>query len=348
MGFDWDKHAGFFHRSLLNPGLPRQYTTADTQRTTLAYFCVTGLELIGKLDSCTEDDRTTVKRWVLAQQVAGGGDWRRRGFRGGPFGMVAEPSHRNGRDDADEGNLAATYSALATLVALDVDLTTGVDSDAIVRALGSLQQEDGSFKASASDSTCDVRFTYCACAVSTMLGNWSGVDRRKAAEYVERCYDFDGGIGMAPGREACAGPTYCAVASLKLLGVLEKLAIPRRQGILEWCVNRQGVGFQGRPNKPEDSCCSFWVGATLALLGGLDLVDEARARQFHVSCQNRIYGGFAKAPGVPPDMLHSFYSISWLSLAGETGVQKMDAALGVTRRAAGRLRSREHKNTPAH
>lgn len=36
-----------------------------------------------------------------------------------------------------------------------------------------------------------------------------------------------------------AGPTYCAVASLKLLGVLEKLPIPRRQGLLEWCVNRQ-------------------------------------------------------------------------------------------------------------
>lgn len=57
--------------------------------------------------------------------------------------MVSGPSQRNSKDDLDEGNLAATYSALATLVALDVDLTTGVDSDAIVRALGSLQQEDG-------------------------------------------------------------------------------------------------------------------------------------------------------------------------------------------------------------
>ena len=45
-----------------------------------------------------------------------------------------------------------------------------------------------SFRSSASDSTSDLRFTYCACAVSTLLGNWSGVDRRKAAEYIERCY----------------------------------------------------------------------------------------------------------------------------------------------------------------
>lgn len=42
----------------------------------------------------------------------------------------------------DEGNLAMTFSALATLVALEDDLK-GVDSEAIVRALGSLQQEDG-------------------------------------------------------------------------------------------------------------------------------------------------------------------------------------------------------------
>lgn len=42
----------------------------------------------------------------------------------------------------DEGNLAMTYSALATLITLDADLAD-VDGDAIVRALGSLQQEDG-------------------------------------------------------------------------------------------------------------------------------------------------------------------------------------------------------------
>lgn len=45
-------------------------------------------------------------------------------------------------DEMDEGNLAMTYSALATLVTLEADLAD-VDGEAIVRALGSLQQEDG-------------------------------------------------------------------------------------------------------------------------------------------------------------------------------------------------------------
>lgn len=30
--FSWDAHARFFLRSLLKPGLPKQYTKADTQR----------------------------------------------------------------------------------------------------------------------------------------------------------------------------------------------------------------------------------------------------------------------------------------------------------------------------
>ena len=45
-----------------------------------------------------------------------------------------------------------------------------------------------SFRSSISDSTCDLRFTYCACAVSALLGDWSGVDKRSAVEYIERCY----------------------------------------------------------------------------------------------------------------------------------------------------------------
>ena len=33
--------------------------------------------------------------------------------------------------------------------------------------------------------------------------------------------------------------------------------------IKRWCLFRQKSGFQGRPNKPVDTCYSFWVGASL-------------------------------------------------------------------------------------
>lgn len=60
------------------------------------------------------------------------------------------------------------------------------------------------------------------------------------------------------------GWTYCAIASLCLMGRLEE-ALSRREldRIRRWCVMRQQTGFHGRPNKPVDTCYSFWVGATL-------------------------------------------------------------------------------------
>lgn len=33
--------------------------------------------------------------------------------------------------------------------------------------------------------------------------------------------------------------------------------------IKRWCIMRQQSGYHGRPNKPVDTCYSFWVGATL-------------------------------------------------------------------------------------
>ena len=60
------------------------------------------------------------------------------------------------------------------------------------------------------------------------------------------------------------GSTFCAVASLRLMGRLEETLSERElDRIRRWCIMRQQTGFHGRPNKPVDTCYSFWVGATL-------------------------------------------------------------------------------------
>ena len=57
--------------------------------------------------------------------------------------------------------------------------------------------------------------------------------------------------------------------------------------IKRWCLFRQKSGFQGRPNKPVDTCYSFWVGASLQVF------------KWTVSSKNRkIYTlYFGKFPG---------------------------------------------------
>lgn len=72
-------------------------------------------------------------------------------------------------------------------------------------------------------------------------------------------------LSVCPG-----GWTYCAIASLCLMGRLEE-ALSQREldRIRRWCIMRQQTGFHGRPNKPVDTCYSFWVGATLEVRTGV-------------------------------------------------------------------------------
>ena len=87
-----------------------------------------------------------------------------------------------------------------------------------------------------------------------------------------------------------------------------------RKELIQWCVHRQAGGMQGRPNKAEDTCYSYWIGGTLHLLGQNHLLDQLALRQYVMSCQSDM-GGFGKVVGAYPDLLHSFYSMAWLSLS---------------------------------
>lgn len=57
------------------------------------------------------------------------------------------------------------------------------------------------------------------------------------------------------------GSTYCAVAALWLMDELKN--INDKQLLIEWLLRRQGQGFHGRVNKPDDTCYAFWIGASL-------------------------------------------------------------------------------------
>jgi geranylgeranyl transferase type-1 subunit beta len=86
-----------------------------------------------------------------------------------------------------------------------------------------------------------------------------------------------------------------------------------------WRGRAAAAGMQGRPNKPEDTCYSYWIGGTMHLLGMSHLLDGTSLREYVLSCQT-MFGGFGKVSGAMPDLLHSFYSLAWLSLSNERGV----------------------------
>ena len=137
-------------------------------------------------------------------------------------------------------------------------------------------------------------------------------------------------MGQAPGQESNGGGTYCALASLQLMGKMDK--IPNRELLLHWLMDRQISGFQGRTNKVADTCYSWWIGGSLQVLGRYDLVSEDICRSFHFSCQTKI-GGFSKTPGVHPDVLHTYFSLAALQMLGDESLQSINYPIGISERA---------------
>jgi len=223
-----------------------------------------------------------------------------------------------------------TYTALAILKMCGDDFGR-VHKPSIAKALNALQQSDGSFCPVANGSENDMRFVYCACAISKMIGDWSGIDKDRAVKYILSSQSYDYGIAQAPGQESHGGSTYCAVAALVLM---ERLAdLPKKENLIQWLLERQQSGFQGRINKDVDTCYSFWIGATLDMLGAYQLVDFPSVKGFTLLCQHKM-GGFSKCEGQYPDVLHTYLGLCGLSLGGEPGILPINSALGFSKRIA--------------
>ncbi|XP_076465459.1 geranylgeranyl transferase type-1 subunit beta-like [Babylonia areolata] len=328
------KHIKYLKRIL--QVIPGQYASLDNHRMTLAYFALSGLDLLGALEE-VDKDKAAIIEWIYSLQVLPNEsetNLSQCGFRGSS--ALGHSFHGKCADKAipyDSGHVTMTYTALACLLILGDDLSR-VNRSSVVTGLRSLQQPDGSFSCVPEGSETDMRFVYCACCVSYMLNDWSGVDREKTISYITSSLTYEGGVGQGPGAEAHGGPTYCSVASLVLMGALDTTLSGRQQAQLKrWCVMRQQSGFQGRPNKPVDTCYSFWIGATLKLLGMFDQTNYLFNRSFILSTSSPVIGGFAKSPDDSCDPLHTYLGLCGLSLLGEPGLAALHPALNISQRA---------------
>jgi geranylgeranyl transferase type-1 subunit beta len=164
-----EKHVKYLSKCL--EVLPHHYASLDTNRLTVAYFCVSGLDVLGALDRI---DAPRLIRWVYSLQVsapAGADDVapdRKAGFRGAPFlGAAFSATGAASNSVYDGGHLAMTYTALAILVVLGDDLA-GVHRDATLAFVRSLQDARGHYHA-CRDGEADMRFLFCAAAIGTFL-----------------------------------------------------------------------------------------------------------------------------------------------------------------------------------
>ena len=344
------KHIKFFTRCL--QVLPGQYGSLDTSRMTVAFFAISGLDMCKSLHVLDREGKEKYIEWIYSLQVlpnSSGSNLDQCGFRGSPtVGNYYDPVKAS-QDDLvyDSGHIAMTYTALLSLLILGDDLSR-IDRKAILSGLRKLQLPDGSFCPIPEGAENDMRFVYCACCISYILDDWSGMDVNRAVRFITNSLSHEGAIGQGPGLEAHGGSNYCALASLVLMGHQPEDVFSKQQmtNLKRWCIMRQQSGFQGRPNKPVDTCYSFWVGASLKLLGIYDLSDARLNRCYLMQTQDPLVGGFAKWPGNSPDPLHTYFGICGLALMGESSVRDMHPALNISQRASDHLYALQRKESP--
>ncbi|KAK0070374.1 geranylgeranyl transferase type-1 subunit beta [Biomphalaria pfeifferi] len=327
------KHITFLKRVL--QVLPSQQL--DTHRVSVAYFAISGLDVLDAMKEI-DDQRNNLIHWIYSLQVQpdpSGKNLSQCGFRGcSMLGHLYDTHKAKGQlIPYDSSNIAMTYTSLVSLLILGDDLSQ-VHKKSVIAGIRSLQQSDGSFISVLEGSESDMRFVYCACCVCYILDDWTGMDVEKTVAYITQSLSYEGAFGQKPFNEAHGGSTFCAVASLVLLDRLNSALTENQLSRLKrWLLRRQESGFTGRPNKPADTCYSFWVGATLQMLGVLVLSDVTLNRSFVLSTQSPVTGGFSKYPDHVPDPLHSYLGLCGLSLIGEPGLSPIFPALNLSQRA---------------
>lgn len=173
--FTKDRHVKYFLRCL-KTFLPSPYLASDSNRALLAFFIVSGLDILGALESnTTPDERKAYIEWIYHCQVPSGGF---RGFTGTHFGLDKRSPDNEVWDPA---NLPATFFFLVLLLVLGDDLSR-VKRKECLQWLRAMQRADGSFgevlgTAGTVEGGRDLRFCCVAAGTRCILrGHESGED----------------------------------------------------------------------------------------------------------------------------------------------------------------------------
>ncbi|GAB5364016.1 hypothetical protein AAMO2058_000933400 [Amorphochlora amoebiformis] len=237
--------------------------------------------------------------------------------------FVFDCKHSNG---GFSGNVNHDPHLLYTLSAVQILALFGeldkLDKEGVAKYVSSLQQKDGSFYGDKWGEV-DTRFSYCALNCLKLIGKLDKIDLKSATDFITSCRNFDGGYGAVPGAESHSGQIFCCVAALAIGGATKDID----QNLLGWWLCERQLpcgGLNGRPEKREDVCYSWWVLSALSVLGKIPWIQREKLAGFILSCQDPKDGGFSDRPENMPDVFHTFFGVAALSLLGFPTFKKID------------------------
>jgi prenyltransferase beta subunit len=89
---------------------------------------------------------------------------------------------------------------------------------------------------------------------------------------------------------------YCCLGFLSIMNRLDLINVD----LLGWWLAERQLpsgGLNGRPEKLQDVCYSWWVIASLKIIGKLNWINSEKLREYILSCQDEETGGFSDRPG---------------------------------------------------
>jgi geranylgeranyl transferase type-2 subunit beta len=106
-----------------------------------------------------------------------------------------------------------------------------------------------------------------------------------------------------------------SLCSTRLVNQTERCRLSERQ--------TQSGGLQGRPEKLQDVCYSWWGFSTLKMLGKPHWIDTQALQRFVLNSQDEHRGGLADRPDDEVDVFHTFFGVASLALMGYEGLSAM-------------------------
>ncbi|KZF26796.1 type II protein geranylgeranyltransferase beta subunit [Xylona heveae TC161] len=310
-----DKHVTYI-KSLDTRRNELEYWLTEHLRLNGVYWGLTALHLLGHPEALPRDETID---FVLSCLHENGG-----------FG--AAPGH--------DPHMLYTVSAVQILVTLDAidELSTRNKGgkEKVGQFIASLQDvRTGSFCGDEWGET-DTRFLYGALNALSLLHLTHLIDMEKAVSHVASCANFDGGYGISAGAESHAGQIFTCVGAL---AIANRLDLVDRNKLGIWLSERQlpNGGLNGRPEKLEDVCYSWWVASSLAMIDRLHWIDSEKLAKFILTCQDPSMGGLADRPGDMVDVFHTHFGIAGLSLLQYPGLEEVDPVYCMPRKVTRRV-----------
>lgn len=195
-------------------------------------------------------------------------------------------------------------------------------ADIFYKVIADLQDRNtGSFRGDEWGET-DTRFLYGALNALSLMHLLHLVDVDLAVQYIQSCKNLDGGYGSHPNAESHSGQILTCVAALSIAKRLDLVD----DRLAAWLSERQlpNGGLNGRPEKLEDVCYSWWVAASLDILGKLHWIDKEKLAKFILSCQDTEKGGISDRPGDMVDVFHTQFGVAGLSLLKFPGLKEVN------------------------